>query len=167
MDEYQKKEAERAHDKDDDSWHKSNEATISSATVTLRTCVLINGGAAVAMLAFISGLVKDRLLQGSSIGGATAPLIWFAVGVVAATLAMGFMYLVNFANTSILGARSQEWSPPYILETPRSQKWRIASMAFTIAAILCGIASIVFFVFGMLEIRDAISALKPNASTLP
>src|SRR5688500_9984682 len=99
--------AERAHDKDDDSWHKSNDATISSATVALRTAVLINGGAAIAMLAFIGGLLRDsKLPLATTISQLTAPLIWFALGVVAATLAMGCMYLINFSNTMILTSRT-------------------------------------------------------------
>jgi hypothetical protein len=162
MDDNQRREAERAHDRDDEAWHKSNDAAISSATVALRTGVLINGGAAIAMLAFIGGLLKDsKLTLGPALTGITLPLMWFAYGVVASVVAMGLMYLVNFANTLLLSSRETSWSPPYIVEKRSSRWWRRLSRALTILAILGNLAAIGFFVYGMIEVRNAISTLHP------
>ena len=153
--------AERAHDKEDEAWHKSNDATISSATVALRTAVLVNGGAAIALLAFIGGTLNDSKVPLSTmIDQLTAPLVWFALGVVTATLAMGCMYLINFSNTMILASRTQNWESPFIRETTVSRRWRMVSRILTVVAIICSFISLGLFVYGVFDIRLAISGVQ-------
>ena len=53
--------AERTHDKLDNFIERSSEAAIKSGQLALRTVTLINGGAVIAVLGFISALAsKDR-----------------------------------------------------------------------------------------------------------
>jgi hypothetical protein len=52
-----REDALRVHDRAKDFEDKTNEATIAAGQVALRTAVLINGGAAIAVLAFIGGVV--------------------------------------------------------------------------------------------------------------
>jgi len=51
-------EAQRAHDTLDNFSLSINDSTIKSAEAVLRTCLLINGGAAVAILAFMGAVIS-------------------------------------------------------------------------------------------------------------
>ena len=51
------KAAERAHDAEEEYGFRTNEATINAANFVLRALLIINGGAAIALLAFIGNLV--------------------------------------------------------------------------------------------------------------
>jgi hypothetical protein len=48
-----REDAHRARDNLKQFYNSINEQSIKSAELTLRTCILINGGAAVAVLAFL------------------------------------------------------------------------------------------------------------------
>lgn len=54
--------AERAHDTVTDFASKTNTAAVEAANLALRTAMLINGGAAISVLAFIGGLAsRDKV----------------------------------------------------------------------------------------------------------
>jgi hypothetical protein len=61
-------EARRAHDRAAEFFLALNESAIKSSELTLRTAVLINGGAAVSVLAFIGGLSSQGKLGNSRLG---------------------------------------------------------------------------------------------------
>jgi len=56
-------EARRAHDRARDFELSTNEAAINSGQLAIRTAVLINGGAAVAVLAFLGGLAGQGIIS--------------------------------------------------------------------------------------------------------
>lgn len=158
--EQKKHDAEYAHSRDDEAWHKANEATVNSGNLALRTVVLINGGAAVTVLTFIGGLVRDgKLPIGAPLAQITSPLLWFAIGVAIATVAMGFGYLANYSNAGVLSSRDRNFEAPHIVETTVTKRWRWSATVFTVLSILWAIASLSCFIWGMLSVRDAISHL--------
>jgi hypothetical protein len=160
MSEIRIEEARRAYDQEQDAWNRANDAAVNIGNVTLRTAVLINGGAAVAALGFIGSVFNGgHLKPGTSLGTLTSPLEWFAWGVAVATLAMGFGYIVNYANAGLISGRNRTWEHPYIKETATSKVWRGVSTVFTVITLLCGIASICLFVYGMFHIRSVIGTL--------
>jgi hypothetical protein len=53
------RDAKRAHDSATDFAAKVNAAALDNANLAMRTAVLINGGAAVSVLAFIGGLISQ------------------------------------------------------------------------------------------------------------
>jgi hypothetical protein len=70
--EYQKllrDDARNAHQIFQVSFNSLNELSSKSSEVTLRTFVLINGGAAVSVLAFIGGLVGQGKIGVAQLGG--------------------------------------------------------------------------------------------------
>lgn len=68
------KAAERAHDKSEEFVLQVNEAAINGSNLALRMAMLINGGAAVALLTFVGGL------SGEQKRAVAATLNWFAGG---------------------------------------------------------------------------------------
>jgi hypothetical protein len=53
--------AERAHDKLDNFQKLANKAALNAAALTIRTAILVNGGAAIALLAFIGHFPPDQM----------------------------------------------------------------------------------------------------------
>jgi hypothetical protein len=141
--------AERQHDKVTDVANKINEATINGGNLALRMVLLINGGAAVALLSFMSDLPKD---QRQAIARALA---WFAWGVVAAALSLGLTYFTNYCAVGVERSKKLLYEPPFILDGTYTALWRRFRIVFHIAAILVGLLSLVLFVVGMLSVRSA------------
>src|SRR5664279_3937789 len=88
--------AQRAHDKADDFFASNNEAAIKTSELALRTLMLINGGAAVAMLAFIGGLTSKGTIVIGKFGTVADSLTWFAVGVACAAAGTGLAYGTHY-----------------------------------------------------------------------
>ena len=68
--------AERVHDATTDFASKTNTAAIEGAHLTLRTAMLINGGAAISVLAFIGGLASRDKVSLAAITQTAATLVW-------------------------------------------------------------------------------------------
>jgi hypothetical protein len=71
-------QARRAHASLDEFSLSINDSSIKSADVMLRNCLLINGGAAVAILAFMGTVISKN--AGSHIGDIAGGLTYFAWG---------------------------------------------------------------------------------------
>src|SRR4051794_8574050 len=89
--------AERAHDAHKETIQATDQAAIQTGQLTLRTAVLINGGAAAAILAFIGGLVSQGRVPVEQTSDVARGISWFAYGVAAAVTGMGLGYLTNLA----------------------------------------------------------------------
>jgi hypothetical protein len=158
--EVNKGEAKRAHDNLRDFANKLNEAAVGNANLALRSGLLINGGAAVAMLAFIGGLLgKGAIAKGAQLVEITAPLIWFASGVAVATLGMGFAYFTNYCIAGNASTMSKHWEHPFVRVTAASKKYKIAAIMFQLLAITLGFGAIGTFVTGMVRVYVAIQTL--------
>lgn len=109
----QKRDAERAHDKNTEFFHNVNKAAIETSYVALRTAVLINGGAAVAVLAFLGSLASGNRVQISQLSQMASSLKLFAWGVASAAFAMVTAYLTNYFIASRVVSREPTFSFPY------------------------------------------------------
>lgn len=101
---------------------------IQSGQNALKTALLMNGGASVALLAFIGKLTEE---QHSRIPAFTDALAVFVCGVFAIVVSSGFTYLSQWFY-----AETENWK-------------QHAGLIFNIFAILLGITSYGFFVWGM------------------
>lgn len=154
-------EAQRYHDLEEGFGARANEAAITSSNHFFRALVLINGGAAIALLAFAGQLVSVEDGQYlKKLGDLIEPLIRFACGVGLATVGIGAAYVTNFciASTSALKSRINEH--PYVVDTVASKWWRWSSYFFHVCAFMASLAAIGFFICGMWEISKTISGLS-------
>lgn len=103
-------------------------SVISSGQNAMRSSFLMNGGAAVALLAFISHLAE---IKPDTVAVFAAVLLPFVLGVLAMTMTSGFTYLSQWLYDS-----------PNI----KAQKW---GFKINIVCIALGISSYVFFMWGM------------------
>jgi hypothetical protein len=142
--------ADRAHDKSRERFNRVNEAAISGANLALRMVLLINGGAAIALLTFIRDLSAN---QKRAVADA---LLWFAWGVAAAMFALAFAYFTNYAMAQAEGSKTWQDQPPYVVDRTATASWYWLNGVFHIAAVIVGLASLILFILGMLSVRSAL-----------
>src|SRR5262249_39687793 len=151
--EQNRRAAERAHDTWREFALQVNEAAISAGNLALRMSLLINGGAAAALLTFVGGLPANQKRAVAD------TLVWFAWGVAAAVAGLGLAYFTNYATARM--ERSKIWhsQPPYVRDGPDTARWKRLNLGFHIAAVIVGLASLVLFIIGMLYVRSALTTL--------
>ncbi len=79
--------------------------------------MLINGGAAISVLAFAGGLASRDKVPLGQLTEIAATLIWFAVGVAVATLSMALAYFTNLCVAGDAFYRLKTFEHPYFHET--------------------------------------------------
>jgi hypothetical protein len=160
FEERKREDAIRAHDRHYKFIDQLNEAAVKSGELTFRSTLIINGGAAVALLAFISGLASSGKLPPASLVSFSVGLMSFAYGVVVSAFGIGVSYLVHYCQSCAMASKKLSWDHPFVHETPSSMHWMCARNVALVVAILAGLAAIGFFVCGMLDIRNSIQTLK-------
>jgi hypothetical protein len=145
--------AERAHDTSKEVALRVNDAAISAGNLARRMSLLINGGAAAALLTFVGGLPANQKRAVAD------TLVWFASGVAAAAVGLGLAYLTNYTMVMMQGSKMWHNQPPYVVDGPTTARWKRLNMVFHIAALLAGLASLVLFIVGMLSVRAALTKL--------
>jgi hypothetical protein len=153
--------ANRAHDKAHDYETKTSEATVNVGQAAIRTAVLINGGAAIAILGLIGALIgkDERATSMSDLSEVALSLQWFAFGVASGTAALGFSYVTNYSSVRRSATRTRTFRPPYFIGTRKTTFWRWVGRVFQWGAVLLAAVSIGLFIHGMIAVREAIEQL--------
>ncbi len=146
--------AKRAWERHERTHQQLLTAALDSAREALRALFLVNGGASVALLAFLAVAtgMEDATRQAVFAALATRALHWFAFGTLAAVIASGLAYLTSAAAASAISARLASQDPPYFEETPQSQRTRAVAIGLNIGAVIAGVASLGFFLAGILSV---------------
>src|ERR1043166_5554230 len=144
--EMQKEDAIREHERARQLAVDANKAAIDSGVVAIRTVILINGGASVAMLGFIGGMVGQGRVSMSQLNVLASTLVWFAAGVAVGTMALGFVYLTNYAVSCHAMSLEHKWAHPYVRDGVLSRKWKKVSVFLRICAIVEAAAALGLFV---------------------
>ncbi|MEP4378358.1 MAG: hypothetical protein ABJ215_03360 [Alphaproteobacteria bacterium] len=76
----------------------SNQAAVDIGLVSIRSAILINGGAIVALLAFVGQLWTN---QQSEIPGVLPVTAWFVFGLISGCVAAGFAYFFQTLTTQV------------------------------------------------------------------
>jgi len=148
----------RAHDRHHAMIDMLNQAAVDSSEKFLKTCVIVNGGAAISILAFVGGIAsKEKELMQKLLPIANSLSI-FAYGVLAAAMGYGFAYLTHYFAGRNLSKSILTWQHPYSKSTTGSNVAGFLSMFCHCVAALATIASIGCFIIGALSVRDGIQA---------
>jgi hypothetical protein len=158
-----REEARRAHDRADDFFKQVNEAAIKTGESTFRACLLINGGAAVSVLAFIGSLASKDVIGGPQIAAITDSLISFAAGVVTAVAGMALSYLVNYLTAEQAGSLAHTWEHPWIVAGKHTGSLGWLKAGLHVLTVLVGVASMVFFFCGILAVRNSVEHIPQAA----
>ena len=152
-----RKTAERAHENLTEFTRQNFQAAFQSGQIALRTVVLVNGGAAVAVLFFL-GTIASKVSV-AQISVVAASLIWFAAGITCGLLALTCAYLTNLYDANVGASLSQTWDYPYNQPGRYTHYFVRLSRFVHIVAIVAGTASVLFFLVGMWDVRAAIILL--------
>jgi hypothetical protein len=117
--ELQRQYAQRAHDQLGQFQQSVNEAAIKGGDAALRAALLINGGAAVSVLAFIGGLPAQDRIKLDQLKGLAGSLM-----LVAAVVAMGFAYFTNYTVAAEAKSHERQWEYPYVKPGKNTPKLR-------------------------------------------
>lgn len=139
---------------------QSAQATIESGQLALRTAVLVNGGAAVAVLGFIGAFASKDKIGVTELTAVARSLIWFAFGVLAAVTAMVVAYVTSFCMTTWVRSEQYISQPPFVLPGRNTGMWWGLYLTFLILAGLTGVASLALFIWGTFDVRSAIVKLR-------
>jgi hypothetical protein len=154
------KEAHRAHDDLTNFYGSVNESIIKSGDAVLRACLLINGGAAVAILAFMGTVIsKDAATSHKVIVEVAPGLNRFASGVVAAVAAIGLTYVVNFLTYLHGTSQKKGWEHPYIVPGQRTALWGRLKTGTHWVTIFLALLSAGLFVWGLFVVEQAMTSL--------
>jgi hypothetical protein len=134
-----------------------NEAAIKTGESTFQACLLINGGAAVSVLAFIGGLASKDVIGVSQLAAVADSLISFAFGVVAAVAGMALSYSVNYLTAVHTDSLIQRREGAVFLGRLKA--------GLHVLTILVGFVSVFFFVRGVFAVRNSVEHIPPATHT--
>ena len=143
----------RQHERLAELGSKLTSAVVDSGAVAIRTLVLVNGGAVIAMLAFLANVVPNG--QPDEFDGILGSLSLFAFGVFAATTAAAFTYLTNLSYEVSVAKIERTWAHPFQEKTKSAKRWEATGVFFHVVTIASGIAAMVFFLWGIWSLKAA------------
>lgn len=152
--EMNRQDAQRVHDKLDEFHKQVNEASVKGGELALRMALIINGGAAVSLLTFAGSLPKDQRHDIAN------TLVWFASGVALAALAVALAHFANYFMSCIASSKRRTWEYPFAEPGPMTRCYTIINGFFHVLTVFVGAASLGVFVYGIFEVRDALTHLK-------
>lgn len=152
--ELKRQDAQRAHDNLEEFHKYVNKATMKSGEMAIRMALLINGGAAVALLSFIGTLPKEQKHQ------VAGTLVWFAWGVAAAVGALAFSYFTNYFMAGIASSYERHFEPPIARPGRTTRRYRVLNVVCHVLAVIVGLTSLGLFVGGMLDVKSSLLSLK-------
>ncbi len=124
---------------------KEFDAVISFAQTALKVPILINGGAAIAILALVGNIWKENRLTVDLAGS----LLFFSIGVLIAAIGSGAAYLAQLLFLRVRGTEEDK-----AMES-KAEKWQLA-------AIILVMISYILFMFGAWWAFDTFSTLKSS-----
>ena len=162
-----------AHDEIRKVQAELNTAILKNGEVALRTSVLINGGACGFVLAFMGAIVTKQPNSLSKVSVFSGALSYFAYGVIAALTAIALTYVTNYVSSQHLKTFDMRDEPmvvpnpntrvskeKFVFAGPETPGLRLRKQFVHLLTMAAGIGSMAFFVFGLLEVRNVIAALK-------
>lgn len=149
----------RSHDRVDALQDLYNEHADRHAHAVIRILLTLNGGAAIALLAFAGGLASRATASFEKISSITAQLGWFVSGVLVTCAAAFFAYLVAYMRAGQVIFLARSFEHPFVIPTTKSRRFFIASNILQGLGVLCAIVGIAFFAYGMFHVRKVIDHL--------
>jgi hypothetical protein len=154
-----REDAKRAHDAAKEFTHSLNVAAIDSGTTAVKTALLINGGATVALLGFIGALASKDKVTFTQITPLAHNLMWFAYGVASAATATAFAYFTNYFTAAVTTSKVFIWTHPYVSSGPRTKLFTYLTAGSHILSVLSAIISLVLFIMGMNAVGNSVAHL--------
>lgn len=140
--------------------HKANEAQESSGYMYIRHLVLINGGALVAMLSFMGGLIG----KGQNVAWTQRPMAYFLFGLILSASLNGIEYLrLIVLNTLFTRAHKSFWENEILEKVFRNKLFwhRIIDIIWLWFEVVVGFGALVFFIAGAISATTSFPRITP------
>jgi hypothetical protein len=164
-DDHERRAAERAHDELNEFGKQNNDAAIKTGEVAIRSVILANGGAVVAVLAFLGNLASRPTVSAEQLTQAAGSLIWFAAGVAAGLCSLLSAYLTNLYYANLAFSRRRTWEHPYSADGPQTKRYSLMSSFFHLSSFVTGAASLILFMLGILYMQKSLVSVVANPPT--
>jgi hypothetical protein len=151
-------QARRAHESLHEFSKRIDDSGIKSADAVLRNLLLINGGAAVAILAFMGSVISKDAESHKIIGDIAGGLTYFASGVIVSVAALGLTYFVHFATGLVAASQKAVWEYPYIVPGKHTSLWFGLKNGLHILVVALAVLSVALFVIGLLAVKNAVTS---------
>lgn len=148
----------RAHDRHDAMLAERQKVAVESANVAIRALLLINGGAVVALLAFL-GALESGDAEAVSLNQFVSALRYFAYGVGFSAVTAALAYLVNLLDADIQGLNEYHYEWPFVRAQKRHKILLTTRTVIHVCAILLSFASLTVFFLGVNQIANAVTNL--------
>jgi hypothetical protein len=155
-----RQDAQRAHDEHARFIDQLQPHVIGDARAVIQLAALVNGGAAVALLTFVGGLIGRH--DSAQIASVAKGIMWFAGGVLSALLCAMAAYVTNYMIGEAARASTRVWQHPFVSATRKSSILRWIALAFHATAIFLALASALAFVRGCVAVYHAVIHLAPG-----
>jgi hypothetical protein len=129
----------------------------SHAQAAIKILLVLNGGAAVALLAFAGGL--STKFSPAQLEPLIRTLMWFVWGAVMSGIAEAFAYLCQYFYAGTRHHVELNLAHPYVHATTKSKWWYRAGLAFHLIAFVSAIIGLVIFIAGMIHVQRAVLAI--------
>lgn len=133
----------------------AEEKATQLGVAALKSAGIINGGGAIALLAFAGQVIKEvPVVENVSLMVPLRQLIW---GVLATSVATAFAYFSTFFEAVYHGHDTHA--------PGKAQRWLTFAQASLVVAVALTVAAYVFFIDGMIEAADVIEKMlksKPS-----
>ena len=153
-------DAKEAHKSNREFFDSCNSAAIEFTGIAIKAFLLINGGAAVAMMGFVATVVSKPGSLVLEMPMIVAALTWFGWGVGAAALCAGLAYCVMYLQAAYAGSATCIWEFPYVAFGRASKRLFWAVNVVQIIAILAGAASLILFGLGVSSVAKVMADAK-------
>lgn len=165
VEEIKRRDAERAHDANRDYFNRLIEHTVQSGTNTVRMATTINGGAAVAVLAFMANTFATKTdVQACDLSIYSEPLFAYSLGVILSVFAIGFSYFTNLTIANSVSSMETHWQYPFVRPTKQTENYKWRGRWLGRITTLCVVASIGCFVLGTYSTYTALISSLRNTS---
>ena len=151
--------AERQHDMVDDLGKRLTEASARDAQEAIKIALLVNSGAAVAILAFISTLASRSGVTLANLKAVKNSLYWFTGGIISSGVTAAFAYLSNSFYAAHFFAQDKVWEHPYLRENTRSRRMLRWGKLFNWGGFILAWIALFLFIRGVYVAAHAIGKL--------
>ncbi|MEJ8573459.1 hypothetical protein [Microbaculum marinum] len=151
--------AEKAHDKHFSFVLHMNQSVLDTALNALKSAALINGGAAVATLAFLGALANRKVGLGNGSENALFVLFLFSGGVLSAAVGSGAAYLTQYFYGAASNGALLIWDHPYIKKKECSGAYNYLGKSFHVLAVFLTISCYILFAYGVYEMAKTVRLL--------
>jgi hypothetical protein len=151
--------AKRDHDGLDRFIEQMQPLVVKDAQVTIQSVILMNGGAAVSVLAFVGALAGKGEAHMERFQGVFDSLALFAAGVATGVICASLSYLTNYCVAMSAARQEKIWEFPWSRQTAASRNWAAGATTFRSLAFIVWFGAWAAFVGGVWSIYSSISHL--------